>query len=246
MKKSMLDKLLGRVALSALLIGSVASAQAAVYTGSWDPAYGAPFTVSDGFGFDLGWRGAASFEVPGACTPGTTGVQVVGASSCGASTLSAFVQFYDLVDPVVTLEQLDWGGTSSSNVGALANLLYNNGQLIGFSTSAFDYITDTNEYVEPGGSGPLAWSLGFSFNTGITTGANGPTLTWGDFCDGLCSTGTNDPRIPIDFVVTQIPEPGSLALVTAALAGVGWASRRRRRPRAAGNTSRARAPWSVV
>ncbi|MDQ2779739.1 MAG: PEP-CTERM sorting domain-containing protein [Pseudomonadota bacterium] len=229
MKKFLRELFSAPILLTALLIGSVIPTQAAVYTGSWDPAYGSPFTTTGGFAFDLGWRGKGFFDVPDVCAPGAGGFQIVNSASCGATTLSAYVQFYDLANPVPTLEQLDWGGSSVNNVGALSGLLYNNGQLIGFNTSAFDYVDDLDQYVAPNGLGPLAWSLAFSFETESPPGTNGPTLAWQDNCRvGVPCSGTNDPNIPIDFVVTAVPEPGSLYLVAAALAGVGWASRRRR------------------
>ena len=52
--------------LSALLLGVAAtfggtgSAQAAIYTGNWDPAYGGIFP-------GLGWSATAHFDVPGSC-----------------------------------------------------------------------------------------------------------------------------------------------------------------------------------
>ena len=50
--------------LSAVLLGAAAtlggtgSAQAAIYTGNWDPAFGSFFP-------DLGWKATATFDVPG-------------------------------------------------------------------------------------------------------------------------------------------------------------------------------------
>lgn len=41
------------------------TAQAAVYVGTWDPAFGADFP-------DLGWRGSAMVYVPSTCLPAGT------------------------------------------------------------------------------------------------------------------------------------------------------------------------------
>src|SRR4029453_15640182 len=44
----------------AATLGSVGTAQAALYTGKWDPAYGAIFP-------NLGWEASAVFDVPAPC-----------------------------------------------------------------------------------------------------------------------------------------------------------------------------------
>ena len=45
---------------AAATLGGVGTAQAALYTGKWDPAYGTIFP-------ELGWEASAVFDVPDAC-----------------------------------------------------------------------------------------------------------------------------------------------------------------------------------
>lgn len=84
----MSGKVFGRVVrLTAILstAATLGAAHAAKYTGTWDPAYGDPFT-------SIGWRGQATFEFEGSClwtfTNSCTGSGV-------ANVLEATVEFYD-------------------------------------------------------------------------------------------------------------------------------------------------------
>ena len=65
------------VAAAAAVLCSVSPAQAAFYSGAWDPLYGEPFvgtTVDSGnyFGSDVGWRGTVDVFVPNSCALATT------------------------------------------------------------------------------------------------------------------------------------------------------------------------------
>ena len=71
------------VLCAAALFGS---AQAAVYTGSWDPSYGAPFP-------NLGWRGSVTVETPDGC--GTIGGTLVACANGPMRITSGMVEFYD-------------------------------------------------------------------------------------------------------------------------------------------------------
>src|SRR5690349_21638469 len=85
--------------LSAVVLGAAAtfggtgSAQAAIYTGNWDPAYGGIFP-------DLGWSASAVFDVPNSCLAAGDGNNIPISGPCaGFDVLSAEVSFYDVADP---------------------------------------------------------------------------------------------------------------------------------------------------
>ena len=68
-------------------------ANAIVYQGSWDPAFGSAFP-------DLGWRGEAKFFVPDACADQSGWIfNFESCSSFEMKVLSAEVEFYKLSDP---------------------------------------------------------------------------------------------------------------------------------------------------
>ena len=62
------------------------AAQAAIYTGNWDPAYGASFE-------GLGWKGTASFFIPDACLASSGWIaNTDGCAGGGMQVLGANVQ----------------------------------------------------------------------------------------------------------------------------------------------------------
>ncbi len=198
---------------AAALVGALSlcsAAHAAVYVGTWDPAFGAPFT-------DLGWRGSAMVYVPSTCIP--TGTVVINnASACAGQAVvqSASVEFYSLMNPVVTTEVLNFDPTSL----LIFDLGFSGGDLVALSTSySLEVASTTVTY----GMLPVTFSLGFDLSN---VGPSGPGLFWNQVCGDDCAAGSNDPSIPFDNPLTfvrlpggnnDVPEPGSLALVGAAL-----------------------------
>ena len=72
------------------------AAQAAIYTGNWDPAYGASFE-------GLGWKGTASFFIPDACLASSGWIANTDACAGGGmQVLGANVSFYNIADPMAT------------------------------------------------------------------------------------------------------------------------------------------------
>ena len=72
------------------------SAQAAIYTGNWDPAYGASSEGS-------GWKGTASFFIPDACLASSGWIANTDACAGGGmQVLGANVSFYNTADPMAT------------------------------------------------------------------------------------------------------------------------------------------------
>ena len=93
-----LRKILTTAAVCATLtVAAVGSAHATYVVGSWDPAYGAPFT-------NLGWRGTSTSDIPADCLAlGNVGTVLNNGAVCSLmSVVSARVEFYDLTDPTQT------------------------------------------------------------------------------------------------------------------------------------------------
>ncbi len=183
------------------------SAQAAVYTGVWDPAYGAPFT-------NLGWRGSAHYAVPNACEPAGT-ADINNLASCGGAAVvtSAEVEFYDVTaggQPTLATLVFD---PLSMFVGTLR---YLDGELAQLTTSASNAVNPTANLSAFGVASTAGFFLQFSLD--------GPHLGWidcGPESDG-CNRGSNDsvnfaPRFSISRDTTAVPEPGSLWLSGLAL-----------------------------
>ena len=202
----------------------VGQAQAAVYTGVWDPTFGAPFT-------GLGWRGHLSFSVPDGCVAtGTVDVNNITACGGGAVVTHADVELYN----ATSTRPLDIQAAQDT----LATLLFTPGTLL-ISTLRFvngqitELLTSTSNFVTPGanlsnfgvGSG-----VDFSLNFSLT----GPRLNWFDrFCGGGQCSGSNDdinfrPRFTITQVA-QVAEPTTLWLGGLALLGALGLNRKRRR-----------------
>ena len=190
----------------------VGPAQAAVYTGVWDPAFGAPFT-------NLGWRGSAQFEVPSGCEPAGT-ADISNAADCGglAVVTQATVELYDIrAAGTPTLATLSLDETTL----LIGTLRYLNGALTELTTSPSAQVgtsVDLSEFlVQPG----TLFSLDFTLA--------GPRLGWvacRDLAKTSCDRGFNDGvNFPPTFVITRVPEPATLALVALALAALVWARR---------------------
>jgi hypothetical protein len=192
-------------------------ADAAVYTGIWDPPYGAPF---DG----LGWRGSAGFFVPDSCKPtGTADVSNSGACDGQAAVTSGLVEFYDINDTAQpTLATLVF----DPDTLLIDTLRYVNGALVELTTSLADFVSPQADLTRFGVSPSTQFALQFTFD--------GPALAWAQ-CDGpACQIGgfNDGAQFPPRFVITEVtsvPEPATLGLVGLALAGLAAGQYRRRR-----------------
>lgn len=197
--------------LALALTCAAGSANAAVYTGVWDPAYGPPFT-------NLGWRGTAQYTVPDSCELSGSG-DVDNATACGgaAAVTSALVEFYDeSATNQVTLATLVFNPSTM----LVSTLRYLNGNLDQLVTTASNPVFPSVDLSAFGVSSTVAFSLQF----GLTTG---PRLDWTSCARPQvdCGSGTNsfDPQ----FSITRVPEPGSMWLSGLALAALFAAARRR-------------------
>ena len=151
---------------------TVASAQAIVYVGSWDPTFNLTdvnFGLAGGSRIELGWRGHFLGDVSAFCSPGAgTGLVVVGTGEgCSASLLSAVVDLYAETDPgKATIASINFDLSPAGSLNVLA-LLYDDGILRQLRTTAsgLDLATD----VPPGSiygtidTSALRWQLVFDF-----------------------------------------------------------------------------------
>ncbi len=201
--------------LLVLLAVCAGSAQAATYSGVWDPTFGTPFA-------NLGWRGTAEFFVPNTCVPSGPGIVDVDDSlDCGggAQVTSAQVTFYDITDLTqATISTLVFN-PSSFGIGTLR---FDNGVLSQLTTTDSNLVNPVDDLSAYG----VTWSTEFA----LTFTLSGPRLFWQD-CGSSefsthstesyydCSSGWNDPEQPFQhpFTITLVPEPGTLALACLAL-----------------------------
>lgn len=242
-------KTFGRVArATAIAVALVASglAQAAKYTGTWDPLYGDPFGT-------MGWRGQATFELTGDCLLSGTGLVAstcLGAAGSTATVVEATVEFYDEADVTkATLATLTW----THPVVAFKSASFVNGVLSAFESDFLDKRADGRMFTIPGGHDfggsrdPSAYEFYLEFlGTDARlahlrhVGAPGEPAPRSPDCANnssnleMCGYSLPDPDTQargtlMSFApLAPIPEPSTYALMLAGLAAVGYVARRRR------------------
>ncbi len=203
------------VVSAAATLGSAGPAQAALYTGNWDPAYGTIFP-------NLGWEASAVFDVPAACLALGTGNNIPVSGACaGFSVLSAQVGFYDISDPNTILESF------SLNPSVIVNGINIAGSaLTGIDTGFFDYFVPT---LSIAGGGTYSFSLIlFGGNMAQLIYAN-PTAT-SPGCAFLPVNGASCgiSETAATGVFAPIPEPETYVLMLAGLGALALARKRRR------------------
>ena len=222
-----LNKLVSK-ALVAVVLGmlSLSAAQAALWTGAWDPRYGQPF---DG-NFDadiLGWRGNAVFEIPDECIVVGT---VTSAACTGMQLVSAQVTFYDFLTDA-TVEVFDY---APADLGAFSATFGAGGLLTSLTSDFFaprspvsdfsiiNLYTFSLQFVEDGVR--MYHTKDYDL-WGLPVGPFSPSQCekywllrisqpWVCGYSGTYSDGTSAPAIVVTY--TKVPEPGSLALLLAA------------------------------
>ncbi len=222
------------------LCGLASPGHAAVFVGSFDPAFGGTvFPLAN-----MGFRGTASFYVPDACL--SLGNDFFSNSSFCTSgdpikMLSAIVELYDSNAPAVqpTLDTVSFA--TYDMMSGFDSVLIVNGAVVGVDSVIIPAPVDAQV---PGFyEGPIGLSFfqscvygdvdycaieeGISFvHTPATDSRSGANI-W--VCDPVaigCALGTSSVTAPMSFV----PEPSGLALLLLSLVSAGAASRRRGSP----------------
>lgn len=200
----------------AATLGSTGSAQAALYSGRWDPSYGSIFP-------SLGWEASAVFDVPDGCLALDNGNNIPINGSCASfSVVSAEVGLYNVASPSTILQSFDLDTNVIVNGINIAG-----GQLTGIDTGFFDFFVPAL---------PIAGSGDYSFSL-ILFGGDKAQLIYADptatspGCAFLSVDGASCgvSAVAATGVFAPIPEPGTYALMLAGLGAIAFAVRRRRR-----------------
>jgi hypothetical protein len=197
----------------------VGSAQAAVYSGNWDPAYGGIFP-------NLGWKASATFDVPASCLASGDGSHLATGPCAGFSVLSAQLSFYNIGAPATILETFNLSTIVNVNGLDIAG-----GQLVGIDTGFFGAVTPSGGSASIAGSGAYAFSLILYNGTFAQLVYAKPTTT-SPLCAALPVSNTDcgySANASVGTITPAIPEPETYALMLAGLGALGWAARRRSR-----------------
>jgi hypothetical protein len=214
MKKSLLAVTL----TAASMLGLANSAQAAIYTGHWDPAYGSMFP-------SLGWEATALFDVPSACLGQADGAYAISGNCSSFKVLSAQVDFYDTADSSVML------GSFSLNPGVnVTGVDISGGMLSGVDTGFFQYFVPTGASALIAGNGDYSFSLILLGSTAQLVAVAHP-LTQSPGCIFVNPSEDclkSDNAANGTFTLLAVPEPETYALMLGGLVAVGLMRRRRR------------------
>lgn len=193
-------------------LAAVGPAQAVVYRGSWDPAYGSALP-------NLGWRGEALFDIPSLCLAKADGLYANFGDCAPQTILSGKVEFYNLATPGTTLETLTF---DASNIDLTISMRVTNHTLTGVVGA---FLLPEESFLSlagaVSGSKHSVFWLGFGDSQARLANCQ---YGYGFSCslsDKTDSVGT--------MVFAPVPEADGYVLALAGLGVVGAAVTRRRR-----------------
>lgn len=218
--------LIGAGVFVVAMLAGAESAQAAIYRGSWDPAYGAAFP-------DLGWKGTATFLIPDACLSGAGAIlNTDPCSNNGMKMLGANVSFYNSTNDPQGLNILETITFSSPPaIPVVYSMQVTNHVLTGVDTG---YSNPVQAFNSLAGGGNYYFALQFfSSDTNNVQlfhmpGYMDPSCSYGPRSNPLCGYNDQSPANQPTMTLTQVPEPATVALVLAGLGAISLTVRRRR------------------